>query len=154
MRENDERRLAYAVVVAQSALFAVILAPRRGAHRSRARFAAGVVIGAGVAVATAGAAALGRDLTPLPLPPADGRLRTGGVYAVVRHPVYTGVMAASVARGVQAGGRMRPAAAAALCALLTVKAVWEERRLRDRYPEYDAYARRTPRFLPRLGGRR
>ena len=151
MADTGERLAAYTVVAAQFALFGVILAPRRGARPpAPTRVAAGVAIGAGAVVAAAGMSGLGRDLTPLPLPPADGRLRTGGVYAVVRHPVYTGVMVASLARGVQTGGRLRPAAAAALCALLAVKARWEERRLADRFPEYDAYARRTPRFVPAL----
>jgi protein-S-isoprenylcysteine O-methyltransferase Ste14 len=105
-------------------------------------------------VAAAGARELGSDLTPMPLPREGSRLRTGGAFAEVRHPVYTGVMAASAVRGLTAGGRVRPAAAAALCALLIVKAGWEERQMRARFPEYEAYARRTPRFVPRLGGRR
>jgi hypothetical protein len=53
-----------------------------------------------------------------------------------------------------AGGRVRPVAAAALCALLVVEAAWEERQMRARFPEYQAYARRTPRFVPWLGGSR
>jgi protein-S-isoprenylcysteine O-methyltransferase Ste14 len=36
-----------------------------------------------------------------------------------------------------------------LLGLLTAKARWEEELLRRRYPGYDDYAARTPRFLPR-----
>jgi protein-S-isoprenylcysteine O-methyltransferase Ste14 len=155
MPERAERLLGYGFVLAQSALFVVLFAPnRRAAPRSVAvRTAAGLAIGTGVVVAAAGAREHGADLTPMPLPPEGGRLHTGGAYAVVRHPVYTGVMAAAAARGLTAGGRVRPAAAAALCALLIVKAGWEERAMRARFPEYEAYARRTPRFLPRHGAR-
>ncbi|HET6529114.1 MAG TPA: isoprenylcysteine carboxylmethyltransferase family protein, partial [Actinoplanes sp.] len=110
----------------------------------------GIAMGAGFVVATAGAGAQGRHLTAMPLPPAGGRLRTGGAYAVVRHPMYSGVMLASVARGLLAGGRAGPAAAVGLCAVLTAKARWEERQLRELYPGYDEYARRTPRFVPRI----
>ncbi len=155
MRDSTERWLAYAAVVAQSVLVAVVYAPRRGVRSPAAvRLAAGVLIGAGNAVATAGLVGLGRDLTASPLPPEGGRLRTGGAHAVVRHPVYAGVMVAAAARGATAGGLVRPAAAAALCALLAGKSRWEERRLRAKFPEYDAYARRTPAFIPRLGARR
>jgi protein-S-isoprenylcysteine O-methyltransferase Ste14 len=155
MRDREERLLGYAVVVAQSALLVLVFLPRRGARRpAAARFAAGLTIGAGAAIASAGAAELGADLTPMPLPPEGARLRTGGAYAVVRHPVYAGVMMAAAARGLLAGGRVRPAAAAALCALLAVKARWEERRMRARFAGYDEYAGRTPRFFPRLAGRR
>jgi protein-S-isoprenylcysteine O-methyltransferase Ste14 len=148
--------LGYGFVVAQSALFVLLFAPRRaGARRSVAvRAAAGLAIGTGALVAVAGGRELGPDLTPMPLPREGSRLRTGGAYAVVRHPIYTGVMAASAVRGLTAGGRVRPAAAAALCALLVVKAGWEERQMRARFPEYQEYARRTPRFVPKVAGAR
>jgi protein-S-isoprenylcysteine O-methyltransferase Ste14 len=156
MRDKEERLLGYAFVVAQSALFVLIFSPRwrargsaPGAPRSVAvRTAAGLAIGTSAVVAVAGARELGADLTPMPQPREGSRLRTGGAYAVVRHPVYTSVMAASAVRGGTAGGRVRPAAAAALCALLVVKARWEERQMRARFPDYQEYARRTPRFLP------
>jgi protein-S-isoprenylcysteine O-methyltransferase Ste14 len=41
--------------------------------------------------------------------------------------------------------------AVAQALLLRSKATLEEERLRARFPQYDAYARRVPRFLPRLG---
>ncbi|MEU4419627.1 methyltransferase [Actinoplanes sp. NPDC024001] len=150
MPSRRERLLGYAFVAAQSVLFVLIFSPRRGARRSPAlRVAAGLAMGTGAVVASAGARELGADLTPMPLPREGTHLRTGGAYAVVRHPVYTGVMAACAVRGLTAGGRLRPASAAALCALLAVKARWEERQLRALFPEYEEYARRTPRFLPR-----
>ena len=158
MRDREERLLGYAFVVTQSALFALIFAPRRHAHGPAGprtlRAVTGLAIGTGAAVAVAGLRELGSDLTPMPLPREGSQLRTHGVYALVRHPVYTGVMTASAVRGVTAGGRVRPVAAAALCALLVVKARWEERQMRARFPDYQAYARRTPRFVPRLGGSR
>jgi protein-S-isoprenylcysteine O-methyltransferase Ste14 len=149
--DRQQRLLGYALVAAQTALITVVFGTGRPARRSRgARVAAGIAIGAGFVVATAGAAAQGRHLTAMPQPRASGRLRTGGAYAVVRHPMYSGVMLASVARGLLAGGRAGPAAAAGLCAVLTAKARWEERQLRELYPGYDEYARRTPRFVPRI----
>jgi len=38
-----------------------------------------------------------------------------------------------------------------LYSLLSLKADWEESMLREKYPQYKAYAEKTPRFFPRLG---
>ncbi len=38
----------------------------------------------------------------------------------------------------------------ALLGLLVRKAAWEEEMLSRRYPGYQEYARRTPRFFPRI----
>jgi len=42
------------------------------------------------------AARLGEGLTPFPKPPAQAQLVRRGVYAMVRHPVYAGLMALSL----------------------------------------------------------
>ena len=101
-----------------------------------------------MAVLVLGAIGLGRSLTALPTPVPHGELRTGGLYRFVRHPIYTGVLALSYRAAVPSGNVAVLAAAIALTGWLAVKARWEEQQLRRRYPSYDAYARRTPRFVP------
>lgn len=103
---------------------------------------------AGMAVLILGAIGLGRSLTALPTPVPHGELRTGGLYRFVRHPIYTGVLALSFGAAVPSGSPAVLAAAIALTGWLALKARWEEQRLRHRYPSYDAYAGRTPRFVP------
>ena len=44
----------------------------------------------GLSLLIAGAVALGSALTPLPAPRGGAALRTGGVYRLVRHPMYGG----------------------------------------------------------------
>jgi protein-S-isoprenylcysteine O-methyltransferase Ste14 len=44
-----------------------------------------------------GSLELGSNLTPLPHPKHDGALVTGGVYALVRHPIYSGVIFLAIA---------------------------------------------------------
>lgn len=82
-------------------------------------------------------------------------LRTGGAYALVRHPMALGVLLAtfgwSLLRGSVLGLVM--SAGYALCCSLVV--VLEERRLVDAYgDDYRAYQRNVPRLLPLLGARR
>ena len=93
---------------------------------------------------------LGRGLTPSPLPNAAARLRTGDLYAWVRHPIYSGLLLFGVGVVVVAGSVARAGVLLLLAVLLTVKARWEERQLAERFPEYLAYAATTPRFVPGL----
>ena len=92
---------------------------------------------------------LGDRLTPTPVPRDGGDLRTGGPYAHVRHPIYTGVLLIVVGITLRNGG-----APALLLTVVTVgffhaKAAFEERLLTERFPGYPSYAADTPRFVPR-----
>jgi protein-S-isoprenylcysteine O-methyltransferase Ste14 len=102
----------------------------------------------GVVVLVVALVNLGRSLTPLPSPVPHGELRTGGLYRLVRHPIYTGIMALTVGAAVRSGSVAVTAATVALIGLFSWKARWEEDKLRERYPGYGDYARRTPRFVP------
>ncbi len=78
-----------------------------------------------------------------------GEMLTGGLYAYVRHPRYTGMCCAAVGAALIAGTPR----------LWTILAVWwvlalvvirlEERELASRFgPAYAAYRKRVPAFLP------
>jgi protein-S-isoprenylcysteine O-methyltransferase Ste14 len=152
---GDATRREDALVAAQLAALAGLGWPGRpvwALPRALGAVAAGIAAGGG-ALAVAGAAALGADLTPRPQPRAGATLRTTGAYRLSRHPVYAGLLAA--AWGV-AALRRRPeplAAAGVLTGVLHVKAGLEERHLRARFgPAYDRYAAGTPRLLGRPRG--
>jgi protein-S-isoprenylcysteine O-methyltransferase Ste14 len=102
----------------------------------------------GLAVMVIGATGLGRGLTATPLPNAHARLRTGGLYRFVRHPIYSGLLLTMASITVASGSGFRLLALGVLVMLLTVKARWEETRLTQRFEGYPDYAARTPRFLP------
>ena len=102
----------------------------------------------GIGMLVVAAVNLGRSLTPLPSPVPHGELRTGGLYRLVRHPIYTAIMAWSVGTAIRSGNAATAFAAAALIAWFMLKARWEEKQLRERYPGYGEYAARTPRFVP------
>lgn len=102
----------------------------------------------GFALALAAGLRLGRNLTPLPVPVADGRLVTSGVYALARHPIYGGLLLLALGWSAYAGSLGTLAAALSLWALFELKSRFEERALLARYPEYARYRAGTRRFVP------
>lgn len=105
-----------------------------------------MLVGAGVALA--GAMALGRNLTPFPKPSDSAQLVRHGIYAVIRHPLYTSVIA--VALGWALVWQSWPAllVAVMLVPFFHAKARHEERWLREKFPDYADYERRVRRFIP------
>ena len=118
--------------------------------RTTTAFAAG----AGAVISASAALALGRGLTASPLPNEHSVLRDQGLFAVVRHPIYSGLLLAVGARTVSSGDRRQLGVFALLAALLPYKAAFEERALTERFADYAAYAAHTPRLVPRLGKHR
>lgn len=111
-------------------------------------------VAAGLLTMAVGGTALGRGLTATPLPNRHARLRTGGLYRWVRHPIYTGLLLLAGSITVRSGSAPRAGVFLALLALITVKARWEEGHLTRRFADYPAYAAVTPRFVPRPRRRR
>ena len=97
---------------------------------------------------------LGKALTAHPIPLEKATLKTTGLYAVVRHPIYLGLLVVAFGLVLRAGSFWHVLFFVALSVLLHVKAGFEERLLRKAYPEYEQYARRVGRLVPRLPGSR
>lgn len=146
-----ETAIAWGFVVVQGVLIlAVLLLPAGDAWvLSSAADAVAVAlewIGAGILLV--GLVNLGRSLTPLPTPVPHGELQVGGLYRLVRHPIYSGVMALVIGAAARSANPWAALAAGGLVGWFMAKARWEEGRLRARYPDYGDYAARTPRFVP------
>jgi len=102
----------------------------------------------GMAVSLAGAMALGRNLTPFPKPAAQARLVRHGIYAKIRHPLYTSVILGAIGWALIWESWPALTVAAALIPFFHAKTRHEERWLREKFPEYADYERRVPRFIP------
>lgn len=82
------------------------------------------------------------------------RLATGGPYAYVRNPLYLGSALLAAGAAVACRSPLVALLLAALFALVYLPVIeLEEQHLRKLFPEYEEYARRTPRLLPRPAGR-
>ena len=114
-----------------------------------------VVLGLILALAGAielvlGVLALGSSLTPLPRPRPGAEFRTGGPFRLVRHPIYGGLILVALGWSV-AEAPLALVPTAALAVLFDFKSRREEAWLEEAYPEWAAYAARTPhRFVPWL----
>ncbi len=80
--------------------------------------------------------------------PTEGGLVTTGPYRYMRHPIYAAVLL-FLWTGVAANASpLSVALGLAATAMLALRIAFEERLVRQRYPEYDDYARRTKRVIP------
>ncbi len=98
-----------------------------------------------------GVLVLGRNRTPYPRPRAGSDLVQHGIYARVRHPLYTSVMLASLGWALVWQSATSFMAALVLVPFFHAKARREERWLCEKFPGYPEYAERVPRFVPRPG---
>ncbi len=86
---------------------------------------------------------------------ADHRVVDTGPYAIVRHPIYTGIIVASTATAALRGTLLSWIGACVMTIGWVIKARMEETFLREQLgaAAYDAYARRVPMLSP-FGARR
>lgn len=112
------------------------------------RVAGLALVAAGVAGFAASGRTLGASLTPFPRPRRRGRLVQSGPYAVVRHPIYTSVLAMALGWALWRASGWTFAYGGALLLLFDSKARREERWMLERFPDYASYQRRVPRLLP------
>lgn len=113
--------------------------------------AAFVILGGWFGIA--GVLVLGRNRTPYPQPREGSELVQRGIYARVRHPLYTSVMLVSVGWALMWQSGPSLVASVALVPFFHAKARREERWLCEKFPGYAKYSKRTPRFIPRLACR-
>ena len=114
------------------------------------RVAAAALLSAGAAAGVSGALVLGKSLTPFPKPPAQGQLVRRGIYSIVRHPIYTGLIALSFGWACLWNSGRGVALALTQAVLLDIKARREEQWLREKFPDYDEYAVKVRRLIPWL----
>jgi protein-S-isoprenylcysteine O-methyltransferase Ste14 len=103
---------------------------------------------AGIVLILKGLLDLGRNLTPLPYPKADGQLVRSGVYGLVRHPLYSGLIFAAFSWVVFQFSLSHLIATAILFAFFDTKARREEAWLTEKYPEYSDYQQQVKRLIP------
>lgn len=112
------------------------------------RLVGAVLVGAGFIAAVLGLVGLRENLTAVPRPVEGGRLIDTGVYGLVRHPIYAGIIAAAGGWGLMAASPPALVVALAILLFFDAKSRREEAWLLAAYPGYAAYRRRVRKLVP------
>jgi protein-S-isoprenylcysteine O-methyltransferase Ste14 len=143
-------------VVFQALLFAAVVAAGfAGPAWDSAARVAGAIAGlaliiVGVGLVTAGILGLRRQLTAYPRPVPGGRLIEDGVFGLVRHPMYGGLVIAALGWSLVMASPMALAGAFVLGVFFDLKSRREEAWLAEQFAGYAAYRRRARRLIPWL----
>jgi protein-S-isoprenylcysteine O-methyltransferase Ste14 len=116
--------------------------------RAAALLLGAVLIAAGGLLSTAGLLRLGRNLSALPHPKDDAEMVAAGVYSLVRHPIYGGLIIAAAGWGLFHRSVLTLGLALALFIFFDVKSRREERYLVRRFPAYARYRTRVRKLIP------
>lgn len=138
-------------VVLQFVIFALILvAPKIEAFSFPLwlRIFGGMLILAGGILGSLGVLSLGRNLSPFPKPIQGGQLVRGGAYRFVRHPIYSGLIFASLGWAVLTDTLLGVGLTIVLFVFFDLKSRREERWLADAYPDYPQYKQRVRKLIP------
>ncbi|MBN1929913.1 MAG: isoprenylcysteine carboxylmethyltransferase family protein [Chlorobiaceae bacterium] len=110
---------------------------------------AGMIIAAILGIG--GSLTIRRYLTPLPYPVDHSKLVDTGVYAYVRHPLYSSQLFAAAGWAVFSLSLSHLLVTIVAALFFNYKASKEEAWLTERHPEYRDYAARVGKFVPGVG---
>ena len=104
---------------------------------------------AGSALSVGGVLKLGPNLTPLPYPKDCDNLVESGPYAIVRHPIYSGLIIDSLGWALWVNGWLTIVYALLLFAFFDIKSRLEERWLEEKFGQlYEEYRTRVRKLIP------
>ena len=107
-----------------------------------------MLIAIGLVLLFTGFRGLGKSLTANPVPNSDGVLVTTGIYSIVRHPIYLGLLIITLGLVISSGVWEQIIVWAALAVLLNYKMRWEEVLLSAKYKGYAEYMNKVPGLVP------
>jgi protein-S-isoprenylcysteine O-methyltransferase Ste14 len=144
-------------LVVQAALFVLLLfGPRSLPGQSAPNLpwpwfvllAGAILFLVGIVLSVCGTLSLGKNLSPLPYPKEQGRLVVSGVYRIVRHPIYSGVIFIAFGWGMWLESWPVIGYALLILIFFDIKSRREEFWLAEKYPEYAAYRKRVRKLIP------
>lgn len=102
----------------------------------------------GASLLVLGLVQLGKNLSALPHPKEEAQLVESGIFALVRHPIYGGLILLVFAWAVFETSLVMLFYAFMLVGFFELKSRREERALRQKFAAYSAYQARVRKFIP------
>jgi protein-S-isoprenylcysteine O-methyltransferase Ste14 len=147
----DDLQKGKRLVFLQLALIIVLaLFPDSATVEPALEYAGIVLLASGLVILFAGFKGLGKSLTANPVPIEDGALVTKGIYSIVRHPIYLGLLIITFGLVLSSGVWAQIIVWIALAVLLNYKMRWEEVLLSKKYKGYAQYMATVPALIPGL----
>jgi len=108
-----------------------------------------ILVAGGIAITGVSFRSLGDALTPTPVPRTGAALRTQGIFGVVRHPIYSGVLLALLGFVIAIGSWWSLVWWLVAIVFFLGKSRWEDSLLRAQHPgEWEIWAQGTPALIP------
>ena len=107
-----------------------------------------ILVIAGLVVLGLGSLNLGPNMTVFPRPRENGTLVQTGIYGLVRHPIYSGLLLTTLGWSIYRASLPSLLLTLVLGILLDRKAYQEELWLQEKYPEYAVYRTRVHKLIP------
>jgi len=107
-----------------------------------------VLLGVGLVVIVLALLGLGSNLSALPHPKASAELVQTGLYAFVRHPIYSGLIASSLGWAMIRGSSLMLIYALILFIFFEFKTRREEQQLERVFVDYAEYKQRVKKLIP------
>lgn len=144
------KRLDYFYVGLQLTLFLVyILLPNKQISLpSLILYCGGILSLMGLIIIAIAILQLNKNLSPFPSPKLNSSLITNGLYGIVRHPIYSGILLACLGYALYQESIYKVLVTIALSILFHFKASYEESMLENKFPEYADYKKRTGKIFP------
>lgn len=109
---------------------------------------AAIVFLVGAGLVLLGLVQLGKNLSVLPHPKDKAQLVETGIFALVRHPIYGGLILLAFAWALFENSLLMLFYALVLTGFFELKSRREERALRQKFANYKAYQARVRKFIP------
>jgi protein-S-isoprenylcysteine O-methyltransferase Ste14 len=109
-----------------------------------------IIAGLGGIFGLLGVFSLGPNLTIFPRPLNDSTLIETGIYGLVRHPIYTGVILMALGWSIARSSIFSLLLTLVLAVFFDLKARREEGWLEQKFPEYATYRKRVHKLIPWL----
>ncbi len=107
-----------------------------------------LILCSGGIVGTLGIFRLGENLSPFPKPKEGGYLVTSGIYGLVRHPIYSGLILGTLGWSLLTDTLLGVGLALVVFIFFDLKSRREERWLSQTYPDYPAYQKQVRKLIP------